>query len=204
MDLLSDDDVKGIVEEMAEDRGRIMNRRISNRKSGLRTEHRGWTRTLFFGGIAVLILTAALILLTGGDDPKESEAWQDLASRIEAMEGRLARMESSTESIPALAGRIEGLGKGLKRIEKNQKALTSRIDRLTRRMEGLSARSAPDHAGPPSATGKGARHTVRKGETLFSIARRYGLSLDRLCRLNGIPKTAVIRPGETLLVSKED
>ncbi len=42
-------------------------------------------------------------------------------------------------------------------------------------------------------------HTVRPGETLWDIARRYGLSVTRLRRLNGL-RTNVIRPGQRLRV----
>jgi len=43
-------------------------------------------------------------------------------------------------------------------------------------------------------------HEVRKGETLYGIARRYGISVDKLCRLNQITAETVIRPGQKLLV----
>ncbi|MDR0438249.1 MAG: peptidoglycan DD-metalloendopeptidase family protein [Bacteroidales bacterium] len=43
-------------------------------------------------------------------------------------------------------------------------------------------------------------HTVRSGETLSSIARRYGTSVNAICRLNGIKSTSVIRPGQRLRV----
>ncbi len=44
-----------------------------------------------------------------------------------------------------------------------------------------------------------AYHTVRPGETLWDIARRYGLSITQLRRLNGL-RTNVIRPGQRLRV----
>lgn len=41
-------------------------------------------------------------------------------------------------------------------------------------------------------------HIVRKGETLFSIARRYNTSSDLLITLNGLTQPFVIYPGQTL------
>ncbi|MDR2919488.1 MAG: LysM peptidoglycan-binding domain-containing protein [Tannerella sp.] len=41
-------------------------------------------------------------------------------------------------------------------------------------------------------------HTVSKGETLGRIASQYGTSVDELCRLNGISKTATLRLGQKL------
>jgi len=41
-------------------------------------------------------------------------------------------------------------------------------------------------------------HTVRSGDTLSAIARRYGTSVNNLCKLNGLRTTSVIRPGQRL------
>ena len=44
-------------------------------------------------------------------------------------------------------------------------------------------------------------HKVRKGETLSSIARKHGVSLDKLRRMNGLKKSSKIRPGQILKYS---
>jgi len=41
---------------------------------------------------------------------------------------------------------------------------------------------------------------VRPGETLFSIARRYGTSVEELVRLNALPDPDLIRAGSRLLL----
>ncbi len=41
-------------------------------------------------------------------------------------------------------------------------------------------------------------HKVVKGETLSSIARKRGMTVDGICRLNHIKKTTRIRPGQIL------
>ncbi len=45
-------------------------------------------------------------------------------------------------------------------------------------------------------------HKVRSGETLSGIAARYGTSSARLARLNGLPKTNLIRAGQVLKVAE--
>ena len=45
-------------------------------------------------------------------------------------------------------------------------------------------------------------HTVRSGETLYSISRRYGISVDKLARLNKLRSKRVIHPGTKLRVSQ--
>ena len=44
-------------------------------------------------------------------------------------------------------------------------------------------------------------HKVKSGETLSSIARKHGTTIDRLCRLNRIKRTTVLRPGQILKYS---
>ena len=43
-------------------------------------------------------------------------------------------------------------------------------------------------------------HTVRRGDTLGAIARRYGTTVGAIARLNGINPNAIIRPGQRLRV----
>lgn len=41
-------------------------------------------------------------------------------------------------------------------------------------------------------------YTVKNGDTLFDIAKRFGMSTTSLCRLNKITENAAIRPGQIL------
>lgn len=41
-------------------------------------------------------------------------------------------------------------------------------------------------------------HKIRKGDTLGSISRRYHVSIDKLCRINGIKRTTTLRIGQVL------
>ena len=55
----------------------------------------------------------------------------------------------------------------------------------------------------PSGTGGGGRlHVVKPNETLYEVALRYDLSVDKLRRLNRLsPRHTLIRPGQRLRVS---
>ena len=44
-------------------------------------------------------------------------------------------------------------------------------------------------------------HKVKSGETLSSIARKYGITIDRLCRMNNIKRNTVLRTGQILRYS---
>lgn len=44
-------------------------------------------------------------------------------------------------------------------------------------------------------------HKVRSGETLSSIAKKHGTTINKLCRLNGIKRTTILRLGQVLRCS---
>lgn len=50
------------------------------------------------------------------------------------------------------------------------------------------------------ATGTVSSYTVRRGDTLGTIARRHGVSLSSLLRANGLSSRSVIHPGDTLTI----
>ena len=43
-------------------------------------------------------------------------------------------------------------------------------------------------------------HTVKKGEYLLKIAQKYGLSIPRICEMNGIRRNQILRVGQKLRV----
>ena len=43
-------------------------------------------------------------------------------------------------------------------------------------------------------------HTVRSGDTLGALARKYGTSVSRICQLNNIKSTSILRIGQKLRV----
>jgi membrane-bound lytic murein transglycosylase D len=51
-----------------------------------------------------------------------------------------------------------------------------------------------------AAAAKTVRHTVKKGDTLYSLANRYGTTVDAIRRQNGL-KSASLRAGQTLTLT---
>lgn len=62
------------------------------------------------------------------------------------------------------------------------------------------AASDPAGGGAAGADPRTATHTVRKGDSAWSIARRYGVSPRHLLELNGLRADSVLRPGMVLRV----
>jgi murein DD-endopeptidase MepM/ murein hydrolase activator NlpD len=43
-------------------------------------------------------------------------------------------------------------------------------------------------------------HTIKQGDTLFSLSRRYGTTVDTICKLNNIKKSGILKVGTKLRV----
>jgi LysM repeat protein len=43
---------------------------------------------------------------------------------------------------------------------------------------------------------------VRAGDSLWGIARRFGVTVEALCRWNGLEPDSVLRPGQELLIRR--
>ncbi|WP_157071667.1 lytic transglycosylase [Steroidobacter denitrificans] len=52
----------------------------------------------------------------------------------------------------------------------------------------------------PRAGGKGGRHIVQPGDTLWSIARRHGVNMDHLARSNGLPTHGTLSVGQVISI----
>ena len=51
------------------------------------------------------------------------------------------------------------------------------------------------------AAAKEIYHKIKSGDTLGGLALRYGVSVDKICRLNGITRKTVLRIGRTLRIN---
>jgi membrane-bound lytic murein transglycosylase D len=57
------------------------------------------------------------------------------------------------------------------------------------------------HSPAPAARGSGTiRHTVQRGDSLWSISRRYKVRINDLVRWNDLDRDAIIRPGQSLKI----
>lgn len=75
-------------------------------------------------------------------------------------------------------------------VQKQAKAESNYKDRRTGKTRGVS--------GGGGSVGGSGYHTVRKGDTLGAIARRYGTSVNRLCKLNKIKANSILRLGQRI------
>jgi membrane-bound lytic murein transglycosylase D len=63
---------------------------------------------------------------------------------------------------------------------------------------GSSAATAPVRPITAKSTGSALSHTVRRGESVWTIARRYGMRPQQLLARNGLASSAILQPGMVL------
>jgi LysM repeat protein/biotin carboxyl carrier protein len=81
----------------------------------------------------------------------------------------------------------------------------SKTDQVEKQTASADAKTEPQSASNKILTGQAMPkyHEVQSGDSLYLIARKYGLSVDELCRLNNMHPRQIIRPGQKLLVTSE-
>ena len=74
----------------------------------------------------------------------------------------------------------------------------------TLRVAGGATTSTVVKTNTTSSRTSGGNYLIQSGDTLYSIARRSGMSLNALLTLNGLSQSSVIYPGQSLTISQSD
>lgn len=123
---------------------------------------------------------------------------------LDAYTARVERVEAALSvKFDLVADRLSTLEKGLTGLEKklNKKLEQSARAKPVPPVKKVAKKPAPVKKAPAKvATQTAVRHTVKKGDTLYSISRRYSTSVKNLRALNTLGATAEIFPGDRLVV----
>jgi LysM repeat protein len=156
-------------------------------------------------GAGVLILIIVFVVWFKSYGENTDVELNTLKININILEGRLSQLENELLDLQAY---VTSVKRSQGSISGKLNAVTAQVDQLEGKMASAVARPKIPDAVQSSqvAQSKGRYHEVRSGETLYRIAKAYGLSVDELCRLNDISLNQVgdIKPGLRLLVSSED
>ena len=82
-----------------------------------------------------------------------------------------------------------------------QPAKTTTNKTITVKADASAAAALPQATTAAADESAPVYHRIKSGDTLGAIARRYGTTVQKLCELNGITKTTVLRLGRTLRCS---
>lgn len=179
-------------------------------------------RYLYWGiGIAgvVGVVLLVMLLFSNINDPTDRAHISALEQRIERLEQRLEKFDGVDEKVTRIWEQAKSFETFKTRFDRSEASMSLRMDHLAMsldalqkktddtlkkvgKLEKVSASPAALVNPPPvkqAATVK--THTVAAGDTLFSISRRYNLSVEKLRSINKLPEKTVIHVGQTLTVS---
>jgi len=156
----------------------------------------------------VIVVALALFFFSGSDSSEGSQRLTLLENRINRLESRLAALEPGKGQEDSAGPDNQKIAQYMGRFDRFEVATAKRMDDLTKRLDSLSKKLPGDQAPVskhPAKDTSAAKpepqfHLVSKGETLYSISRAYGLTLNELRRLNKLDDKAAIYPGQKLKI----
>ena len=105
------------------------------------------------------------------------------------------------QSIRCSAGVESSSTKKATAAKSKQPAKTTTNKTITVKADASAAAALPQATTAAADESAPIYHRIKSGDTLGAIARRYGTTVQKLCELNGITKTTVLRLGRTLRCS---
>ena len=132
------------------------------------------------------------------DEPWAAEDWPTVIGLVQEIRQQNPSYPEMTEKLYAArvnyGYQLAGLGETAAAAEQFEQALAIFPSGIEAE-EGLQSLFAPTATATPTAT----IHIVKRGDTLYSIARRYGSTVDAVKAANGLTSNK-ITPGQQLII----
>ena len=158
----------------------------------------------------VVILISLYIFLPIGNGGQDKAPLKGLEARLDQLEKRMLKLESVGERVLNLEKNLKNNGTLEKRMDRLETSIAKRMDQVDKELlqfrkdlEGKVIRKSttPQPTQPKkTTTDRANQHVVKKGETLYSIGRKYGLTVEQLRKKNNLDKNSVIFVGQKLTV----
>lgn len=159
--------------------------------------------------VVIILILLYIFLPTGQDNPGAAQL-KGLEARLEQVEKRMLKLEGVGERVLNLEKSLKDNKTLEKKLERLQASIANRLDQVDKELLQLRKEVQTKPAKAPVAPStnqqkseappKTIQHVVKKGDTLYSISRTYGLTVDRLRTINKLDKNSVIFVGQKLTV----
>ena len=165
---------------------------------------------LLAGVIFALIVLFVLLFIPEYKMKIDMEQVQTLETRLTHLEEAFDKYQGTIERISRLESTMEKKDRLEKRLSRVEGSLLMKMKRVEKKINELAKKKAETASKQPTKqavtpatqkTTKKKYHTVQKGETIYSICRKYGLEKEELRRLNKLSAGATIHPGQKLILT---
>jgi LysM repeat protein len=164
------------------------------------------------GGMAILVLAVVLtVILAGPRNGANTAQLLAMEAKIRQLEKRLSTIGVIDQALTRLDKQQENFNTLTQRLDQFEATVNTQLDQVIKELGVLHQKTDhPATLAKPAAKKAGASaktvsvknpaqyHQVQTGETLYRIARRYGLTVKQLQRYNNIGPGASIYPGQKL------
>ncbi len=161
-------------------------------------------------GIGLLVVVAAIIILvfvTDSDEDRHENKIIRLENRVQEIESQLADIGKAFNESGATTKKTADLAARLDRLETS---IHSRMGQITTQVSALKKQVVAKKAitrtqskiskNTEKAAVTARSHKVTSGDTLYDIARRYGVTIKQIKQWNKLPSSGRIYPGQKLNV----
>ncbi len=156
---------------------------------------------LLLGAGLVVLVAFVVLFIPLSRTTGSSSQMKSLEGRLKNVEDRLFALEGVEKRLATLEQRSAGIDGSEKKVAQLEQRVAE-LTKLTEKPAAPSPTKAQKASTSPQPAPEARYHKVRAGETVYSIARHYGLTVDELMRLNKLTPEAVLHPGDKLVVSK--
>ena len=175
----------------------------------MRSGNTGFLRILLAVLLILVFLGGIFYFLSRRSTDDETNLLQsklaNLEQKISSLEKQITELQGKVSTWgpdPVFLQQLDALAQKVEALEKQKQPVAE-----TKAKSSASSKSAAETKAKPSAPSKPAAstekqyHTVQKGDTLYRISKKYGISVEELRKLNNLSGDQALRTGQKLLVS---
>jgi len=199
-----DDLINDLADDVQENQS---SRILRERRSSLYTISQG--KILLFGGAGLFVLIILVVLLFLGGRGAPSEDLSLIQARLTQMEARIKAAIAMGNRLQQFEEKEKEVRQALLKTDLSIRTIKGDLNQLIEAFERLQKKTTPipKKVEAPKPVKEASivqteqgYHLVSRGDTLYRISRKYGISVDDLRRLNNMDSNALIHPGQKLLV----
>jgi len=160
--------------------------------------------------LAVILVGIGVFFFVSGGGQTREEA-KMVQSRMMALEQKMGVLEKQLEELAAkvassgpegeIGQRLRDLSLKVDALEKRSLSAQPKSKATTLSKTSTSTPAKPETSAKPMASNQKKYHTVQKGDTLYSLSRKYKISMKELARLNHLTEKQPLHPGQKLIIS---
>ena len=158
--------------------------------------------------VIIFLILMGILAFTMGSGGSDKTLLSTMDQRIQQLESKIATLEGIRELVTDLDNNRQTTQPLMVRLDRLETSFAKRISDLEQNIEKLQTKpvaTMPKQNPTPVVESRSPQngtktHVVKKGETLYSIGKQYGISVNQLMTLNKLSKGAVINPGQALKV----